>query len=117
GDIGQDVWCAFPQQSRFMVRSIQLPEASPTEPPPPWNSYEFGYEDGSGWGHLTSMRTPSGSQYNYQSAFDAIVQKTITHDGQNDLTWSYVGHLTGTTRTTTITAPDGGRTVYSFFDD
>lgn len=113
-----------------VVQYVQLPLIKTTTPPqlfsvPPasWNSYEFQY-DVAGYGALNFMRTPSGSTYQYGNypryfgnfAHDIadvrIGDRVVTQDSET-YTWHWI--TTGYTQTT-MTAPDGGQTVYSYYD-
>src|SRR5712671_162780 len=109
-------------QMMSVVKYVQLPLAAPVpsnQSPPVWNSYEFGYADDAdgGFGNVDSVRTPTGSLFQYRYLFEGGVQsaeaiagangvreRKVTHDGITDLVWTYNGGL--------ITNPDGSVTRY-----
>ena len=117
--------------SHLVVKNIQLPLAPATDPPPIWNSYAFGYNDNNdpepGYGELDYMRMPSGSEYRYRyeqagvfvpsteaiASLNAVVEKTISHDGLTDLRWTYTRNIVaGQYYNKTIVHPDGGQSVH-----
>jgi len=109
-------------QMMSVVKYVQLPLAVPVpsnQTPPVWNSYAFGYADDAdgGYGEVDSVRTPTGSLFQYRYLFEggvqsaeaiaganAVRERKVTHDGITDLIWTYNGG--------TITNPDGGVTQY-----
>src|SRR5207302_6055869 len=116
-----------------VIRYIQLPLSSAVTPPsaaPVWNSYEFNYSDNTvgGYGELSYMRTPTGSQYKYRynletefqvctgpcssrdiAQHNSVHQKKISHDGlPDDFVWTYT--IEPFVKTT-VHNPDGGERV------
>ncbi|HET9217610.1 MAG TPA: RHS repeat-associated core domain-containing protein, partial [Terriglobia bacterium] len=112
----------------WVVKYIQLPLAAPGfDPPPaaPWTNFEFTYSPtGQGYGRLLTMRAPGGTQYAYccdaysaslfaqDLAYAGYRRRTLTHDGVSDV-WSYETINTTSKR---VVAPDGGETIYHFYD-
>ena len=117
----------------WVVEYIQFPTAAPAFPAPadaPWTSFEFGYAEGTGnYGHLASMRVPTGALYTYYwvrglswhphytlfeadgIAYGGYDIREVTHDGITDR-WVY-----GRSSSAAIAVnPDGGQTRYSFYD-
>jgi RHS repeat-associated protein len=109
-------------QMMSVVKYVQLPllPAVPSNDiPPVWNSYAFGYADDSdgGYGEVDSMRTPTGSIFQYRYLFEgglqdamtiaaanSVRERKVSHDGITDLVWTYDGGF--------ITNPDGSVTHY-----
>ena len=105
-----------------VVKYVQLPllpAVASNDVPPVWNSYEFMYadDDDGGYGEVDSMRTPTGSLFQYRYLFEGgmqdaqtisganpIRERKVTHDGMTDLVWTYNGGV--------ITNPDGSVTQY-----
>lgn len=118
--------CPFSFQY-WVVKYIQLPMAAPEFAPPPsrpWASFEFTYPSGTTYGHLASMRVPSGALYSYatysydpaRDAWDiantGYLSRTVTHDGVSEQ-WLYNHTVPGLA---TVTNPDGGQTIYRSYD-
>ena len=109
-------------QMMSVVKYVQLPlipAVASNDVPPVWNSYEFMYadDDDGGYGEVDSMRTPTGSRFQYRYLFEGGMQdaqtisganpvreRKVTHDGMTDLVWTYNGGV--------ITNPDGSVTQY-----
>ena len=109
-------------QMMSVVKYVQLPlsAAVPSSQTPPfWNSYAFGYADDAdgGYGEVDSVRTPTGSLFQYRylleggvreageiAGANSVRERKVTHDGITDLVWTYNGGV--------ITNPDGSETQY-----
>jgi len=109
-------------QMMSVVKYVQLPllpAVASNDVPPVWNSYAFSYadDDDGGYGEVDSIRTPTGSLFQYRYLFEGGVQdaltisganpireRKVTHDGMTDLVWTYNGGV--------ITNPDGSVTQY-----
>ena len=109
-------------QMMSVVKYVQLPlsiAVPSSQTPPVWNSYAFGYADDSdgGFGEIDSVRTPTGSLFQYRYQFEggmqdaltigganSVRERKVTHDGITDLIWTYNGGV--------ITNPDGSVTRY-----
>ena len=105
-----------------VVKYVQLPLSAPvpsSQTPPVWNSYAFEYADDAdgGYGEVDSVRTPTGSLFQYRYLIEggvreageiaggnAVRERKVTHDGITDLVWTYNGGV--------ITNPDGSVTQY-----
>ena len=115
------------------VKYVQLPLAPPElnseTPPPVWNSYAFGYSDDSvgGYGEVSSMRTPSGSVFQYRWALEGAVdpywssitqnrvtQRRIIVAGEPDLIWTHALGYAGGESYVRIVGPDSGETKYFY---
>jgi RHS repeat-associated protein len=111
----------------WVVKYIQLPLAAPNFTPSTnntWTYFEFTYPTGITYGHLASMRVPSGAVYSYSSlpynpsnyardiARAGYTSRTVTHDGVSEQ-WTYNRALPGLA---TVTGPDGGQTIYHSYD-
>jgi RHS repeat-associated protein len=113
-----------------MVEYVQLPIGTMLNPgtePPLWRSYKFTYLENV-FGFLDSMFTPGGAQYRYEYGYlftygdtettgitsARVSHRYVYHDGNPTPDhWSFIP----TNTTSTVTAPDGGQTVYVFYDN
>ena len=120
----QSFTCSI-QSALVVVSTLQLPDGL---------KYSFDYST-SRFGEVNTMTLPTGASVAYTYRMDTggghcglacyfdvlsntIASKVVTHDGTTDPAWTYNYSVsnTGAVLGSTISAPDGGSTAYSFVE-